>query len=62
MVWDVDNRKSTSSYLMTFSGGVVSWQSRLHKCVALSTIEAKYIATVEACKELLWKNRFMKEL
>ena len=29
MAGDVDNRKSTSGYLMTFLGGVVSWQSRL---------------------------------
>ncbi|RVW79299.1 Retrovirus-related Pol polyprotein from transposon TNT 1-94 [Vitis vinifera] len=48
MVGDVDNRRSTSGYLMTFSGGAVSWQSRLQKCVALSTTEAEYIAAAEA--------------
>ena len=62
MAGDVDNRKSTSSYLMTFSGGAVSWQSRLQKCVALSTTEAEYIAAAEACKELLWMKHFMQEL
>ena len=62
MARDVDNRKSTSGYLMTFSGGVVSWQSRLQKCVALSTTEAEYIAAAEACKELLWIKHFMREL
>ena len=62
MVGDVDDRKSTSCYLMTFSGGVVSWQLRLQKCVTLSTTEAEYIAIAEACKELLWMKRFMKEL
>ncbi|RVW44682.1 Retrovirus-related Pol polyprotein from transposon TNT 1-94 [Vitis vinifera] len=62
MAGDVDNRRSTSGYLMTFSGGVVSWQSRLQKCVALSTTEAKYIAVAEACKELLWMKRFIHEL
>jgi len=40
MAGDVDSRKSTSEYLITFAGGVVSSQSRLQKCVALSTIEA----------------------
>ncbi|GKF90189.1 hypothetical protein Tco_0264152, partial [Tanacetum coccineum] len=35
-----DNMKSTSGYLITFAGGAVSWQSRLQKCVALSTTEA----------------------
>ncbi|KAL6329151.1 hypothetical protein AAG906_011604 [Vitis piasezkii] len=57
MAEDVDNRRSTSGYLMTFSGGVVSWQSRLQKCVALSTTEAEYIAAAEACKELLFKQQ-----
>ncbi|WKA06698.1 hypothetical protein VitviT2T_024587 [Vitis vinifera] len=62
MTGDVDNRRSTSGYLMTFSGGAVSWQSRLQKCVALSTTEAEYIAAAEACKELLWMKCFMQEL
>ncbi|WJZ98887.1 hypothetical protein VitviT2T_017379 [Vitis vinifera] len=53
MAEDVDNRRYTSGYLMIFLGGAVSWQSRLHKCVALSTTEVEYIAAAEACKELL---------
>jgi len=40
MVGDVDSRKSTYGYMMTFVGGVVSWQSRLQKCVALSSTKA----------------------
>ncbi|RDX62691.1 hypothetical protein CR513_58952, partial [Mucuna pruriens] len=35
MAGDVDSRKSTS-------GGAVSWQSKLQKCVTLSTAEAEY--------------------
>ncbi|GJU00760.1 hypothetical protein Tco_1111098 [Tanacetum coccineum] len=57
-----DNTKSTSGYLMTFAGGAVSWQSRLQKCVALSTTEAEYVAATEACKELLWLKSFLQEL
>lgn len=37
MVGKFDNRKSTTGYLFTFSGGAISWQSKLQKCVALST-------------------------
>ena len=62
MAGDIDSRKSTSSYLITFAGGVVAWQSRLQKCVALSTIEAEFIAIIEACKELLWLKKFLQEL
>ena len=62
MAGDLDSRKSTSGYMMTFAGGAVSWQSRLQKCVALSTTEAEYIAVVEASKELLWMKKFLQEL
>ncbi|CAL8169107.1 unnamed protein product [Prunus armeniaca] len=62
MAGDLDSRKSTSGYLITFSGGVISWQSKLQKCVALSTTEAEFIATTEACKEILWMKRFLQEL
>ena len=52
---DIDSRKSTSGYLTTFAGGAVSWQSKLQKCIALSTTEAEYVAApaTEACKEII---------
>ncbi|GAB2302035.1 hypothetical protein Dimus_038790 [Dionaea muscipula] len=62
MAGDLDSRKSTSGFLMTFAGGAVSWQSKLQKCVALSTTEAEFIAATEASKELLWMKRFFTEL
>ena len=62
MAGDLDGRKSTSAYLFTFAGGVVSWQTKLQKCVALSTTEAEYIATTEAAKEMLWLKRFISNL
>ena len=58
MSGDIDTMRSTSGYLFTFGGGAVSWQSRLQKCVALSTTEAEYIVITECCKEM----RSMKEL
>ena len=62
MVGDVDSKKFTSGYLITFSEGTKSWQSRLQKCVALSTTEAEYIAIIETSKELLWMKKFLQEL
>ena len=53
MAGDLDNRKSTTGYLFIFSGGAISWQSKLQKCVALSTIEAEYIAATEAGKKMV---------
>ena len=62
MVEDINSRKSTSEFMMAFAGGVISWQSRLQKCVAVSTTEAEYIVIVEGCKEMLWLKRFFHEL
>jgi len=53
MAEDVNSRKSTSRYLTTFAGGAVSWQSKLQKCVVLSTTKAEYIVVAEAFKEML---------
>ncbi|RDX82006.1 hypothetical protein CR513_37258, partial [Mucuna pruriens] len=61
MAGDIDSRKSTSCYLIKFAGGVVAWQSKLQKCVALSTTEAEFIVITEACKELLWELGFVQD-
>ena len=59
MTSDLDSKKSTSGFLFTFVGGVISWQSKLQKCVALSTKEVEYIVMIEAGKEMLWLTRFL---
>lgn len=43
MIDDIDSRRSIASYLMIFTRKAVSWQSKLQKCVTLSTIKAEYI-------------------
>lgn len=62
MAEDIDSRKLTLGYPITFTGEAIAWQSRLQICVTLSTTESELIAKTEACKELLWVKRFMKEL
>ena len=62
MASDLDHRKSTFGYLFTLARRVVSWQSKLQKCVALSMTKAEYIATIEAGKQMLWLTRFLQEL
>ncbi|RDX66440.1 hypothetical protein CR513_54790, partial [Mucuna pruriens] len=61
MARDINSRKFTSGYLIKFVGGVVAWQYKLQKCVALSTIKAEFIAITEAYKELLWVKKFFEE-
>eukprot|EP00253_Pinus_taeda_P004954 PITA_04954 len=62
MARHMDTRKTTTGYLYTFAGAVVSWASRLQRIVALSTTEAEYIAAIETCKEMLWMQRFLGEI
>ena len=62
MAGGLDCKKSTSRYLFTFAGGAISWQSKIQKCVSLSTTKAEYIATTEIGKEMLWMKRFLQEL
>lgn len=61
-VGDIDSKKSTSCYIMTFAKGAVSWQSRLQQCATLSTIEAKYIDITKGGKELLCMQMFLQKL
>ena len=49
---DADGRRSTSGFVVTLVGGAISWQSKLQRCVALSTTEVEYLAAIEAGKEL----------
>ena len=41
---DLDKRRSTMGYVFTLSQALVSWRSILQAAVALSTLEAEYMA------------------
>jgi hypothetical protein len=51
---DLDKRRYLSGYVFTIGGCVVSWKACLWATIVMSTIEAKYMATVETTKEALW--------
>ena len=62
MAGDLDNKKSTIGYLFTFSGGAISWQLKLQKCVALSTTDVEYIVATEVGKDVIWLKGVFQEL
>jgi hypothetical protein len=47
------DRKSTSRTCQFLGRSLVSWSSKKHTFVALSTVEAKYVATGQCCTQLL---------
>jgi len=59
---DVDTRKSTTGYLFVVNNGAISWTSRRQTTVALSTMEAEYMALSDATREAIAKHQLMQEL
>ena len=53
---DLDSRRSTTGYVVYAAGGPIAWQSKLQTTVAVSTIEAEYMAAFGAIQELIWKG------
>jgi transposase InsO family protein len=51
--------RSVTGYAFVLAGGAISWQSKRQKTVALSTVEAEYMATTEAVKEAIWWRSFL---
>ena len=52
-VGNLDNRKSTSGYVLMHSRRALSWRSKLQDYMALSMREAEYIPACEAVKEAI---------
>src|SRR5436189_3075653 len=56
------DRKSTTGYIFMMNGGPISWASRKQTTVALSTIEAEYMALSDATREMLAHLTFFQTL
>ena len=59
---DLNDRRSITGYVFTLAGGAISWQSKKQPTVALSSVEAEYMASTQATKEALWWRTFLNEL
>ncbi|KAL0295651.1 UNVERIFIED_CONTAM: hypothetical protein Sangu_3191100 [Sesamum angustifolium] len=59
---DNEDAKSQSNFVFKLNGGVVAWNCSKQSTIADSTIEAEYIATLEAFKETAWMKNYIQEL
>ncbi|XP_070010878.1 secreted RxLR effector protein 161-like [Nicotiana sylvestris] len=57
-----DTGKSTSGYIFLLAGGVVSWRSVKQAIVAISKMEAEFIACYKATSQALWLKNFISGL
>jgi hypothetical protein len=59
---DISTRRSTTGYVVMLNNGAIAWRSQRQPTVALSTMEAEYMALTEATKELKWVRQLLLEL
>jgi hypothetical protein len=59
---NIDDRRSITGYVFMLCGGAVSWQTKKQPTVALSSVEAEYMAANQATKEATWVRSFLQEL
>eukprot|EP00253_Pinus_taeda_P013024 PITA_13024 len=50
----MDDRNSTSGGAFFMGSRLVSWFNKKHSSIALSTVEAEYVAATSCCTQLLW--------
>jgi hypothetical protein len=55
------DRKSTMETCQFLGRSLVSWSSKKQNCVALSTVEAEYVAVGACCAQLLWMKQTLKD-
>jgi hypothetical protein len=59
---DKTNRRSTSGCILTVNGCPVSWAAKQQAVVALSTMEAEYIAAATGVQECMWISQLLVEI
>ena len=57
-----DTRRSTSGFIFIMSGGAVAWSSKRQATVALSTVEAEYVAMSRCAQQMIWTQSWLDEV
>ena len=59
---DSTQRRSQSGYIVRMAKGLISWTSCAQKTVALSSIEAEYMALSDCSCQVVWMHTLLGEL
>ena len=51
---DLDDRKSTTGYVLTLGSRPITWSCKKQSTISLSSAEAEYRGAVEANSEAMW--------
>lgn len=58
--WDA--RRSTSRYIFTIAGRVVTWSSKWQATITLLTVEAEYVAMSHCAQQMVWMQTWMNKV
>ena len=59
---DIDDKKSTTGYIIKLNNCPISWLSKKQEVVATSSCEAELLALATITKEIIWTRNFIDEL
>jgi len=59
---DRDTQKSIGDFVFDMAGSKFAWSSKKQPMVALSTIEAEYMATSNVTKEAIWLQILLENM
>ncbi|XP_058817245.1 uncharacterized protein LOC131680546 [Topomyia yanbarensis] len=59
---DSSDRKPCTGYMFSLGGATMTWVSRKQNCVAMSIMEAEYVALSEVTQEVGWLRHLPAEL
>jgi len=58
----MNNHRSTSSFIFDVVGSLIVWFSKKQTMVATSSVETKYIMSMNTIKEAMWLHTLLIEL
>ncbi len=59
---DVNEHYLTMEYVFFVGDGAISWNCKKQSTIALSTIEAEYMATSQYTKEAIWLRKLLVDI